>query len=64
MCVVAIDAKKMADGSWQSLVVVAVRIQVGTSSNGQEVVALGVGENLFLTSMDKDGTKSGFDLKY
>ena len=28
----------------------------------QEVVALGAGE-ILLTSMDKDGTKSGFDLE-
>ena len=53
-CVVAaIDAKKMADGkdTGRDLIQWA-----------QEVVALGAGE-ILLTSMDKDGTKSGFDLE-
>ena len=63
-CVVAaIDAKKMADGSWH------VFVSGGRKDTGrdliqwaQEVVALGAGE-ILLTSMDKDGTKSGFDLE-
>ena len=63
-CVVAaIDAKKMADGSWY------VFVAGGRKDTGrdliqwaQEVVALGAGE-ILLTSMDKDGTKSGFDLE-
>ena len=63
-CVVAaIDAKKMADGSWH------VFVAGGRKNTGrdliqwaQEVVALGAGE-ILLTSMDKDGTKSGFDLE-
>jgi cyclase len=63
-CVVAaIDAKKMADGSWH------VFVEGGRKDTGrdliqwaQEVVALGAGE-ILLTSMDKDGTKSGFDLE-
>lgn len=63
-CVVAaIDAKKMADGSWH------VFVAGGRKDTGrdliqwaQEVVALGAGE-ILLTSMDKDGTKSGFDLE-
>ena len=63
-CVVAaIDAKKMADGSWR------VFVAGGRKDTGrdliqwaQEVVALGAGE-ILLTSMDKDGTKSGFDLE-
>ena len=63
-CVVAaIDAKKMADGSWH------VFVAGGRQDTGkdliqwtQEVVALGAGE-ILLTSMDKDGTKSGFDLE-
>ena len=63
-CVVAaIDAKKMADGSWH------VCVAGGRKDTGrdliqwaQEVVALGAGE-ILLTSMDKDGTKSGFDLE-
>ena len=59
----AIDAKKMADGSWH------VCVAGGRKDTGrdliqwaQEVVALGAGE-ILLTSMDKDGTKSGFDLE-
>lgn len=63
-CVVAaIDAKKVADGSWH------VFVAGGRKDTGmdliqwaQEVVALGAGE-ILLTSMDKDGTKSGFDLE-
>ena len=63
-CVVAaIDEKKMADGSWH------VFVAGGRKDTGrdliqwaQEVVALGAGE-ILLTSMDKDGTKSGFDLE-
>ena len=63
-CVVAaIDAKKMADGSWH------VFVAGGRKDTGmdliqwaQEGVALGAGE-ILLTSMDKDGTKSGFDLE-
>ncbi|MDB8589190.1 imidazole glycerol phosphate synthase subunit HisF [Streptococcus salivarius] len=63
-CVVAaIDAKKIADGSWR------VFVAGGRKDTGrdliqwaQEVVALGAGE-ILLTSMDKDGTKSGFDLE-
>ena len=63
-CVVAaIDAKKMADGSWH-VVVVGGRKNTGRDliQWAQEVVALGAGE-ILLTSMDKDGTKSGFDLE-
>ena len=63
-CVVAaIDAKKMADGSWHVFVAGGRK---GTGRDliqwAQEVVALGAGE-ILLTSMDKDGTKSGFDLE-
>lgn len=63
-CVVAaIDAKKMADGSWH-VFVVGGRKDTGRDliQWAQEVVALGAGE-ILLTSMDKDGTKSGFDLE-
>lgn len=63
-CVVAaIDAKKMADGSWH-VFVVGGRKDTGRDLIQwvQEVVALGAGE-ILLTSMDKDGTKSGFDLE-
>lgn len=61
--VVAIDAKKEADGSWH------VYVAGGRKDTGldllewaQKVVALGAGE-ILLTSMDKDGTKSGFDVE-
>ena len=62
-CVVlAVDAKKEADGSWH------VYLAGGRKDTGrdlldwvQEAVQLGAGE-ILLTSMDKDGTKSGFDL--
>ena len=62
-CVVlAVDAKKEADGSWH------VYLAGGRKDSGrdlldwvQEAVSLGAGE-ILLTSMDKDGTKSGFDL--
>ena len=61
--VVAIDAKKSGDGKWE------VFIHGGRKPTGLDVVewakkmeSLGVGEVL-LTSMDRDGTKSGFDLE-
>lgn len=60
--VVAIDAKKAGDGRWE------VFTHGGRKATGIDVVewakkmeSLGVGEVL-LTSMDRDGTKSGFDL--
>ncbi|KIF80347.1 imidazole glycerol phosphate synthase subunit HisF [Noviherbaspirillum autotrophicum] len=60
--VVAIDAKKCGDGKWE------VFTHGGRKPTGLDVVewakkmeSLGVGEVL-LTSMDRDGTKSGFDL--
>ena len=62
-CVVAaIDARKEDDGTWH------VYVAGGRKDTGKdllewvkEVTALGAGE-ILLTSMDKDGTKSGFDL--
>ncbi len=61
--VVAIDAKKTGDGRWE------VFTHGGRKPTGLDVVEwaqkmekLGVGE-LLLTSMDRDGTKSGFDLQ-
>ena len=62
-CVVsAIDARKEADGTWH------VYVAGGRKDTGidliewaKAVVSLGAGE-ILLTSMDKDGTKSGFDL--
>ncbi|RJF99663.1 imidazole glycerol phosphate synthase subunit HisF [Noviherbaspirillum saxi] len=60
--VVAIDAKRNAEGRWE------VFSHGGRKATGLDVVqwakkmeGLGVGEVL-LTSMDRDGTKSGFDL--
>ncbi|MFX0019026.1 MAG: imidazole glycerol phosphate synthase subunit HisF [Promethearchaeota archaeon] len=60
--VVAIDVKKKAK-SWE------VYIKSGTESTGldglqwaKEVVERGAGE-LLVTSMDKDGTQTGYDLK-
>lgn len=60
--VVAIDAKKASDGRWE------VFTHGGRKATGLDAVewakkmeSLGAGE-ILLTSMDKDGTKSGFDL--
>ncbi|RJG07252.1 imidazole glycerol phosphate synthase subunit HisF [Noviherbaspirillum cavernae] len=60
--VVAIDAKKTGEGKWE------VFTHGGRKPTGLDVVEwakkmehLGVGE-ILLTSMDRDGTKSGFDL--
>lgn len=60
--VVAIDAKRVADGRWE------VFTHGGRNATGldaiewaQKMAQLGAGE-ILLTSMDKDGTRSGFDL--
>ncbi len=60
--VVAIDAKATAPGRWE------VHTHGGRRPTGldavayaREVVALGAGE-ILLTSMDRDGTRAGFDL--
>ena len=60
--VVAIDAKAVAPGRWH------VFTHGGRNDTGRdalewakEVVALGAGE-ILLTSMDRDGTRQGFDL--
>ena len=60
--VVAIDAKQTAAGKWE------VFTHGGRKNTGLDVIdwarkveALGAGE-ILLTSMDRDGTKSGFDL--
>lgn len=59
---VAIDAKQTAPGKWE------VFTHGGRNNTGldaiewaRKVAALGAGE-ILLTSMDRDGTKSGFDL--
>lgn len=60
--VVAIDAKQVAPGKWE------VFTHGGRNATGldavewaQKIASLGAGE-ILLTSMDKDGTRSGFDL--
>ena len=60
--VVAIDAKQVSPGKWE------VFTHGGRNATGLDAIewakkmeALGAGE-LLLTSMDRDGTKSGFDL--
>jgi len=63
-CIVAaIDAKNESKGKWN------VYVKGGTEKTdldvlqwAEKVEALGAGE-ILLTSMDKDGTKSGFDLE-
>ena len=61
--VVAIDAKQTAPGKWE------VFTHGGRNNTGldaiewaRKVVSLGAGE-ILLTSMDRDGTRSGFDLE-
>ena len=59
--VVAIDAKAVAPGKWE-LFTHGGRKPTGIDAvdYAREVVALGAGE-ILLTSMDRDGTKAGFD---
>jgi cyclase len=61
--VVAVDAKKVADGKWE------VFTHGGRTPTGldaieyaQQAASLGAGE-ILLTSMDRDGTREGFDLE-
>ncbi len=64
--VVAIDAKRVADGSEPRFEIFTHggREATGIEAVGyaREVVALGAGE-ILLTSMDRDGTRQGFDLE-
>ncbi len=62
--VVAIDAKKREDGTGWNIYKNGGRIDVGIDAVewAKRVEALGAGE-ILLTSMDKDGTKSGYDLE-
>ena len=60
--VVAIDAKKVSPGRWE------IFTHGGRNPTGldavayaREVVSLGAGE-ILLTSMDRDGTRAGFDV--
>ncbi|MCH1983151.1 imidazole glycerol phosphate synthase subunit HisF [Ruminococcus sp. OA3] len=61
--VVAIDAKRRADGSGWNIYKNGGRIDVGTDAVewAQTVEGLGAGE-ILLTSMDCDGTKAGYDI--
>lgn len=61
--VVAIDAKKVSDGKWE------IFTHGGRQPTGldairwaEQMAAAGAGE-LLVTSMDRDGTKQGFDLE-
>jgi imidazole glycerol-phosphate synthase subunit HisF len=60
--VVAIDVKREADGQWQ-VYVNGGRIPTGREAVAwaREVESRGAGE-ILLTSMDRDGTKDGYDL--
>jgi imidazole glycerol-phosphate synthase subunit HisF len=60
--VVAVDARKVADGHWE-VFTHGGRKGTGIDAVGwaQRMAAAGAGE-LLVTSMDRDGTKSGFDL--
>ncbi|MDO8348335.1 MAG: imidazole glycerol phosphate synthase subunit HisF [Rugosibacter sp.] len=60
--VVAIDAKQTSHGKWE-VFTHGGRKNVGLDAIewAQRVAALGAGE-ILLTSMDRDGTKAGFDL--
>ena len=62
--VVAIDAKKRADGSGWNIYKNGGRIDVGIDAVewARKVEELGAGE-ILLTSMDCDGTKAGYDLE-
>ena len=63
-CVVlAVDAKRNAAGSWD-VYLNGGRVNTGLDAIEwiKKAVALGAGEVL-LTSMDKDGTKSGYDIE-
>jgi cyclase len=62
-CVCAIDAKRRADGSGYEVYLHGGRTPTGLDAVrwAVEAAALGAGE-ILLTSMDRDGTKEGFDL--
>lgn len=61
--VVAIDARKRADGSGWNVYKNGGRIDVGLDAVAwaKKAEVLGAGE-ILLTSMDRDGTKSGYDI--
>ncbi len=61
--VVAIDAHRKGDGEWE-VVINGGRTPTGLDAVewSKKVEALGAGE-ILLTSMDKDGTKDGYDIE-
>ncbi len=60
--VVAIDAKMVSPGKWEIFTHGGRKpTALDAVDYAREVVALGAGE-ILLTSMDRDGTKSGFDV--
>ncbi|ARN79928.1 imidazole glycerol phosphate synthase subunit HisF [Methylocystis bryophila] len=60
--VVAIDAKRVGEGRWEIFTHGGRRpTGIDAVEYAKEVAALGAGE-ILLTSMDRDGAKSGFDL--
>lgn len=62
--VVAIDAKKRADGSGWNIYKNGGRVDMGIDALewAKKAYELGAGE-LLVTSMDKDGTKDGYDIE-
>ena len=61
--VVAIDAKATAPGRWEIFTHGGRRpTGLDAIAYAREVVGLGAGE-ILLTSMDRDGTKAGFDIE-
>ena len=62
-CVCAIDAKRMADGTGYEVYLHGGRTPTGLDAVAwaEKAAGLGAGE-ILLTSMDRDGTKEGFDL--
>ena len=62
--VVAIDAKRRSDGSGFDVYINGGRVNTGLDviEWAKKVESLGAGE-ILLTSMDKDGTKDGYDIE-
>ena len=62
--VVAIDARRRADGSGWNIYKNGVRVDVGIDAVewAEKVCRMGAGE-ILLTSMDCDGTKAGYDIE-
>ena len=61
--VVAIDSKRVGDGKWEIFTHGGRKpTSIDAVAYAREVEALGAGE-ILLTSMDRDGTRSGFDIE-